>query len=153
RRRTLAYDDAGRKTLETWYNAGGTVVYDTLTFTYDSNGNQLTAANAAGVQTQAYDALDRVTQSDQLTGVTQTFTYDLAGNRTLVADSKSGVQTSIYDAAHQLVQRAELFQKTSTLTSVNWTDFFYDSDGRVVRELHRTASDLDALWDDSGIQI
>ena len=50
------YDGQDRLTQQTWYQAGGTIVYDRLTATYDANGNMLTAANSAGTYTMSYNA-------------------------------------------------------------------------------------------------
>jgi len=52
-----------------------------LTFTYDNNGNQLTAADGAGTYTLSYDALNRVTVVNEPFSQTLTFTYDARSNR------------------------------------------------------------------------
>src|SRR4029077_13631037 len=78
---------------------------ETMTYSFDANGNQLTAGNSNGTYTLTYDALHRATVVKDMWGGTLTFTYDAVGNRTKVQDSKSGVTTSVYDAANNLVSR------------------------------------------------
>jgi RHS repeat-associated protein len=101
--RNLSYDADNRQTGETWVTSGVTV--NTVTFTYDANGNQLTAANNNGAYTLSYDALNRVTTVAEPFGQSLTFAYDNVGNRTLVQDSKGGVATSVYDSANELTSR------------------------------------------------
>src|SRR5262249_8999318 len=92
------------QTGETWRNGAGSVV-NTLTFTYDANGNRLTAADASGAYTVAYDALDRPSSTQEPFGLVLTNSYDAVGNRVRVDDSKGGVATSVYDAANRLTSR------------------------------------------------
>ena len=47
-------DTAGRETGDAWKNSGGNTV-NTFTYTYDSSGNELTAANNAGTYTMTYN--------------------------------------------------------------------------------------------------
>src|SRR5439155_15890398 len=104
RRKDFSFDNADRLTGETWRDAGGSVV-NTVTLTLDANDNLLTAANANGVYTSTYDALDRVSTQAGPFGLSLTFGYDAVGNRTRVEDSKSGVTTSTYDGDNQLTSR------------------------------------------------
>ena len=73
-----------------------------LTFTYDNNGNQLTAADYAGTYTNSYDALNRLTAQTDPLGLALTYQYDAASNVTLRTDSKGGVLTYVYDNANRL---------------------------------------------------
>ena len=52
---TSLYDPDGRLVSETWYNAQDKVV-NTESFTYDADGNMLTAQNDSGTYTMTYDA-------------------------------------------------------------------------------------------------
>jgi hypothetical protein len=54
--------------------AGSTV--NLLTYTYDNNGNRLTAANYSGAYTITYVARDRVVTIQEPFGVSLTYTYD-----------------------------------------------------------------------------
>ena len=98
---TFSYDGNGLETGETWYNAGGTVVNDRSTFTYDADGNLLTAANGNGIITMAYDNLDRMTAVNEPVGATLTTTYDNLGNRTALQDG-TGVESFSYDVRNRL---------------------------------------------------
>jgi RHS repeat-associated protein len=124
RRREFTYDEAGRKLQEVWYQAGTTVADSALTFTYDSNGNQLTAWNGAGIQTMVYDALNRVSRVEQIAGAgaTMTFTYDAVGHRILVQDNFGGVESSTYDAAGNLTQRRRYDKEPVTITGTLFND-------------------------------
>ena len=132
RRVTFSYDNNGRETGETWFNASGgstnllTYTYDnvgdmtgaadssaTLTFTYDSGGNQLTAETSSpGGQpdvtlTSAYDALNvRTTLADNIsTGATISYEYDLAHRVTTIALATVGGSAIVeegYDAANNV---------------------------------------------------
>jgi YD repeat-containing protein len=101
--KTDTYDADNRLLNETWVTAGTTT--NLQTYTYDGNGNRLTARDYNGAYTMAYDSLNRVTVVNEPFGLTLTYAYDAAGNRTQVQDSKGGVATSIYDGADRLVSR------------------------------------------------
>jgi RHS repeat-associated protein len=102
---TYAYDNADRLTAETWLATGGTIVQNTQRFSYDNDGNTLTAADNVGTYTFGYDALNRLTSQTDVFGVSLTFSYDSANNRTLVQDSLGGTLTSVYDSANRLTSR------------------------------------------------
>jgi YD repeat-containing protein len=104
RRKDYTYDNADRLTLETWINAGSGTA-QLLTYSYDNADNLLTAANAAGTTTLAYDSIDRVTKVQEPFAVTLTYVYDAASNRTVVQDNFGGFLTSTYDAANRLTSR------------------------------------------------
>jgi RHS repeat-associated protein len=104
RQRTFAYDNVNRLVQETWVAVDGTTV-DTLSYTYDADGNLLTAADSNGRYMFTYDALERPMTEQEPFGLTLAFGYDSAGNRTTVQDSLGGVTTSIYDAVHNLSSR------------------------------------------------
>src|SRR5262249_34808719 len=104
RQRQMSYDALGRETAETWLASGGGTD-NLLTYAYDAVGNQLTAADSHGAYTMGYDALDRVTSTQEPFGLTLTSAYDAVGNRTLVQDSQGGVTTSVYDALDRLTSR------------------------------------------------
>ena len=121
---TYAYD-GGRLTTETQYNADGSV-NDVLTWTYDADGNMLTATDNAGTVTMTYDGNRLVTRTDPF-GLTITYGYDDAGNVISEADSLGGLTTRTYDGGR--------------LTSLTYQDaggvqlttaFTYDADGNVL---------------------
>src|SRR5262249_55701455 len=99
--RTMNYDVLNRLTTQVW-SVSGTAV-KTLTYSFDPNGNMLTAANNISAYTMAYDALNRVTAVQEPFGQSLTFAYDAVGNRTQVQDSKGGTTTTVYDTGNRLV--------------------------------------------------
>ena len=103
RRIDYGFDADGNNTGQTWHNADGSTSY--LTFTYDDNGRQLTAANSVGTYTMTLDATGEVSTVHGLWGAVLTFTYDAAGHRTVVQDNFGGVATNAYDANGNLTQQ------------------------------------------------
>jgi RHS repeat-associated protein len=101
---TYAYDAANRLTASTWKAAGGSTA-NVQTFTYDANGNQLTAADYSGTYTNSYDVLNRLTAQTDPFSVALTFAYDAANRLTTLQDSLSGTTTSVYDNANRLTTR------------------------------------------------
>jgi RHS repeat-associated protein len=97
---SYGYDAANRELGETWKVSGSTT--NVVTFTYDANGNQLTASDSKGTYTMAYDALNRATVTNEPFGVTLTATYDAIGERTQVQDSFSGTTTFVFDSVGNL---------------------------------------------------
>jgi RHS repeat-associated protein len=100
---SLGYDSAGRETGETWTVSDSTV--NTFTFTFDSAGDLLTAANSAGTYTMAYDTLNRVTNIKEPFGLALTYGYDSAGRKTQTVDLFGGTLTSVYDGVGNLTTR------------------------------------------------
>jgi len=159
RRTTYSYNADGDETGETWLTSSGgaldviTYSYDadneltgardsyaTLTFTYDSGGNQLTAATSgpgAGqpsvTLTSGYNAQNmRTTLSDNLTssGIT-TFTYDAAERLTEVASTYGGTAGPQVVYTHDQANRLTSESRTiaSSDASVN-TTYSYDAANR-----------------------
>lgn len=121
RRREFSYDDANRTTREVWKATGGSID-NTLTFTYDAVGNQLTALDQNGAYTMSYDVLNRVDAVQEPFNQRLTFGYDAVGNRTLVQDSFGGVTSSIYDAANRLMSRRFTDGTTSLRIDLTYTN-------------------------------
>jgi RHS repeat-associated protein len=157
-----AYDADGRLTGETWTVSGSTA--NLQTFTYDKAGNQTAASDYSGAYTMAYDALNRVTVTQEPFGLTLTSSYDAVGNRTLVQDSYGGVTTSLYDAADRLTTRefggagqtplrfdttytardqvatVKRYTDLAGTTKVGESDYTYDAVGRVTNLQHKDGS-------------
>ena len=94
REQVFHYDNADRLTATTWLSAGSATV-NLLTYTYDNNGNQLTASDYSGTYTNSYDAQNRLTAQTDPFGLTLTYSYDAASNITKRTDSASGVLTNV----------------------------------------------------------
>ncbi len=105
RTKTFSYDGDLRLTQEVWKDASGTIV-DTLNYSYDNNGNLLTASNNAGSYTFTYDDLDQVVTVTDPNGITLTYGHDLAGNVTSILDSLGGQVTSTFDGSNRLTSRS-----------------------------------------------
>ena len=101
--RVVNYDALSREAGETWLTFG--IAVNVQTFTYDADGDKLTAADYSGAYTMAYDALDRMTSEQEPFGQALTYSYDAASNRTVVQDSQGGTTTSVYDALNRLTTR------------------------------------------------
>ena len=121
---TYAYDGDTSRTRTTQYNADSSVA-DVLTFTYDANGNMLTATDDAGTVTMTYNGDQLVTRTDPF-GKTLTYGYDSAGNVVSEADSLGGVTTTTYDG-NQMMTKSYV-DSTTHLVS----DFTYDGDGNLL---------------------
>src|SRR5262249_33027020 len=127
RRRDLTYDDDGRLTSGTWHASDGITVLDALTYTFDADGNVLTAANHVGTYTMTYDDDGRTSTQTDPFGLTLTFAYDAAGNVSSAQDSLGGLVESQYDGDNQLLRRQF---SGSGLPSLR-VDLAWDADGRL----------------------
>ncbi len=129
RKREFTLDSAGRTTAEVWKDASGATV-QTQTFGYDLL-DRLTAANDPdGNYALTYDALGQVQTVGGPFGVNLTFGYDLAGNRTQVADNKNSTTTSTFDALNRLATRSETVVGLSAMR----VDFGYTKTGQLANE-------------------
>src|SRR5205085_1779099 len=116
-----------------WYIAGGGT-QNTLVFTYDADGNLLTASNNAGSYTFSYNGDQVISQTDP-NGLTLTLTYDTCGNTTSMVDSQGGHLTQSY-------QGDQLTTKTDNGVT---TSYVYDSTGQLTH-----AGALAYGWDANG---
>ncbi len=171
RDRTFGYDALDRLTSEIWLD--GMTVVNSFAFQYDAVGNLLSAADNYSRYVYAYDALDRVTSSDNagtpdLPHLILNFAYDAVGNLVSVADN-SGVQVvSSYDERDLLVSRSwfgsgidsarvdfdynirgdqtetRRFADLAGTQQIGRSAFDYDAKGRLIDIVHRDA--LDAVF-------
>lgn len=115
----------------------------TLTYTYDTNGNRLTMTDMLGTTTYTYNNFGEVlTQTDVMGGVT-TNTYNAQGNLLTSKDALNNTTTLTYDIRGQFLTLADARNKVTTfvytggnLTRVtdasnNQTQYVYDGRARV----------------------
>jgi RHS repeat-associated protein len=139
---TYTYDSQGLLTEE---DGPRSDVYDTISYTYDTNGDLLSVTNALSQTTTVIsrDGIGRVTQIQDPNGVTTGYTYDLrgrlltsttAGATTTLAYTPTGLVSTVttpagtvlfytYDAAHRLTKITD--------GAGNYTTFNLDSSGEV----------------------
>jgi YD repeat-containing protein len=102
--RTISSSYAGNELVsQTWYNSSSSMV-NTLSWTYDDDGNVLTAASFAGTDTKTYLG-NQVASEITATGVTLTYGYDENGNMTSIVDSLAGTTSMSYNANRQLLTK------------------------------------------------
>ena len=96
-----AYDDAGRAT-GVRHLRDGTVV-ERAEYELDADGNRTSVTTEAGREAFGYNAIDQLVTATDVGGVTTTYGYDAAGNRTSSKRGSAPATTSVYDDASQLV--------------------------------------------------
>jgi len=77
------YDGVGR--LRSLTNKKAAVVLSGYQYTYDGNGNILTATEGTGVTTYQYDKLNRLISVQRPGGQTLQYSYDIRGNRSTLS--------------------------------------------------------------------
>lgn len=137
RRREFEYDHAGQLLEETWYAAETDALVETLTFTYDTLGNMLTAADSNSQYAFTYDTLNRLTSVDNnpdgtrdIPHVILTYAYDLQGNVTLTQDNFGVTVASTYDPRNRLQTRTWFDADDSGDVDDARVDFQYNAAGR-----------------------
>jgi RHS repeat-associated protein len=150
-----SYDADGRTTAVTWKDAGGINTTNQQAFTYDPNGNVLTAGDNNGNYTYSYDLLNRATQvqqpfsesvsytydaADRLTGMhdsfggTTTYTFDAANRVTALQFSNTGEAMSLtlsYDARNEITGQTRTMYPNGTPAVIGTASYSYDTGGRV----------------------
>jgi RHS repeat-associated protein len=127
RTKVYTYNGANQVLTSTWYNSDGTV-NNLLVYCYDQAGNLTQASSFAGAYTMTYDG-NRLLTYTTPSGLTLTYSYDLAGNVTSVQDAQGGLTTYAYNGAGQVTSKT--FQNGTTQMRV---DFSYDQAGNVLTE-------------------
>jgi YD repeat-containing protein len=164
---TYAYDQHGNLVEETYaggahteFHATGTpltTVTDplghTTRFTYDANDNVLSVTNAAGrITSYVYDADNRVIDTSDTLGRTTSYGYDADGRMVTTSQSTPSSTTSYtynptgtlsqYDADGNVTtytySGGELTEIDGPGSTV--TQYFYDADNRVVKEVDSSPS-------------
>jgi RHS repeat-associated protein len=148
------YDDQLNMTTHT--NALGQVA----TYTYDANGNQLSATGVLGTSSFTYNQFSEVlTATDAMSGVT-TNTFDAAGNLLSAQDALNNTTSFTYDSRGQLLTMTNALGKTTTLTwdtsgrltqtkdaLANITTFTYDARARLTKATDALANATSFAYD------
>lgn len=140
------YDQLGR--LIGYTNAEGSA-----SFTYDQNGNVLTATDQNGTITREFDALNRVTKYTDTKGKTIQYEYDAAGNLAKIIYPDSSMVIYTYDANNNLIKVTDWAGRTTTYTydendqlievvkpDGSVTTTVYDAAQRITSTVEKTAS-------------
>ena len=107
--RAYVVDNLNRLITETWLDGMSTV--NTLSYTYDSVGNLLTAEDDFSSYAFAYDNLYRLLQSDNagtpdVPNVVLDYVYDSVGKRIATSDGTGVTVDSLYDDLDRLNRRS-----------------------------------------------
>lgn len=97
----------------------GTSVIDpsqTITYTYDANGNMLTAANSAGTASYTYDTTDRISSHTDVFGNRIAYAYDAAGNLITLTYPGNRVVTYTYDAGNRMTLATDWANRSTSYT-------------------------------------
>jgi RHS repeat-associated protein len=195
---TMEYDDAGRLTKaidrlgrvreyeyfnnnllkkETWRETELGAVVWTREFTYNGNGQMLTATDNNGGYTFTYDALGRVATVNDVWDITLTFTWDDADRLVAIDDSEGGAIDLEYDNANRntvrkfddgvtevrldlvyngrgQVTQVKRYSDVAATTLVGKTVYTFDDAARLTRIDHQddsatTLDDFDYQYDDA----
>jgi RHS repeat-associated protein len=162
---TYEYDALNRLTRRTY--AGNTDFFE-----YDANGNLTKASNNDISYTFTYDALNRLTsKTADNWGLTISYEYDNAGNRTKMTDPDGGETTYVYDGNNRLVQLTNPLGETTTFTydlagrlteqrnhNGTYTTYVYDAGNRLTSLVNQKANgevltSYDYSYNNNGLRI
>lgn len=118
---TYTYDSLNRMTAKRYPDGTST------TFSYDLNGNIITASNPDVSYTFIYNALNRIVSVTNTTiGKTVNYAYICCGLKGKMTDPEGGVTNYSYDALKRLVRLTNPSGETTT--------YIYDNPGRLTRK-------------------
>ena len=132
--RTYTYDAIGRIT-------GYTSVEGSASYTYDRNGNVLTATDQNGTVTREYDALNRVTKYIDTLGNVIQYEYDTVGNLTKIIYPDNTAVTYAYDANNNLVSVTDWANRVTT--------YSYDANNNIIGVTKPDGSATTTVYDDA----
>jgi len=160
------HDSRNRLNTVTYSGASGNLSQG-RTYVYDADSNLLSTtetyadSNTRSNTAYAYDALNRAT-SETSNGLTNTYGYDLAGNRLLTtygyARSDARTLYSTYDGLNRLASLTELTGNDSYGTALGEAEsgrnslYLYDLDGHRVKLQQASAAVITTEYDALGRQ-
>lgn len=128
---------------------------DTVSYTYDDNGNVLTVSDKNGLIKREYDALNRIIKLTDTYGKSIQYTYDAVGNLASIIYPDNTAVNYTYDANNNLVSVTDWANRVTSYTyDVNnmvvgvvkpdgsVTTTVYDNAQRVVSTVEKTASNV-----------
>ena len=128
---------------------------DSVSYTYDDNGNVLTVSDKNGVIKREYDALNRIIKLTDTFGKSIQYTYDAVGNLASIIYPDNTAVNYTYDANNNLVSVTDWANRVTSYTyDVNnmvvgvtkpdgsVTTTVYDNAQRIVSTVERTASNV-----------
>ena len=140
---------------------------DTETFSYDSQGNRISASNGLGLTTTyTYDALDDLTSGTDPLGVKTSYGYDEAGHIATATGTNNGtleygLKTST--TVQQMDQSAEIVDSNPGTLPSRTSEYYYDSaahpadltrsvdaNGNTVKDAYDAEGELTAVTDAAG---
>ena len=129
------YDTAGR--LNNVAHSNGAVNVASFAYVLDGNGNRTQVTSNNGVETYTLDGLNRITAATYPGGLTESFGYDPAGNRTSHTNTDGDTVTYTVDDTGQLQSDSTgttySYDAAGNLTATSDGDsFVYDDWGRTV---------------------
>ena len=113
---------------------------DSVSYTYDDNGNVLTVSDKNGVIKREYDALNRIIKLTDTFGKSIQYTYDAVGNlASIICPDNTAVNYS-YDANNNLVSVTDWANRVTTYT--------YDANNKVIGVIYPDGSYATTVYDE-----
>lgn len=131
-KRKYFHDVAGRIT-------GFVGAEDSVSYTYDANGNVLTVTDSNGTVKREYDALNRVTKYIDTFGKSICYEYDSVGNLTRLVYPDNTSVTYTYDANNNILSVTDWQGRVTTYT--------YDVNNRVIGVIKPNGSITTTVYD------
>ena len=163
---TMSYDARNQLSKRTY--TGGAAE----SFTYNADGDILTATNSNGTTTMVYDTAGRLKKITYPSGKFLAYTFDAVGRRTQMVDQGGFTVKYSYDAAGHLQKLSNAANQTlvsyifdnadqvikKTLGNGAYTTYQYDLAGQLLHQINYTSagvviSRFDYTYDDLGRQI
>jgi RHS repeat-associated protein len=139
---------------DTVYHVGIQPLVTEASYTYDADGNQLSATNADGqTASYAYDADNEPTSTTLPDGTTTSTGYDADGNVTSQTDGRGKTTTYTYNALDQRITAEDPDSRTTTYgyDGVGNLTSLTDPAGRTTTNTYDAANELTAVSYSDGV--